>query len=474
MTDQQRFDTIGANGNPLVSTPHLDRLASEGMRLRQAYTCLPICAPARGSILTGTYPHKHGILSNYTFSRAMPHYRLRDDEVTFPRILADEGYRLGYFGKWHVGEILRAADYGFEGWSLPGYGNCRGSDAYRAHLDRLGIQEAEPVVEQHMSAGQRLDRNQASGYTPGPPEAHPIGFVGDGARQLLRQFARSYAQTGQPFYLGVHFWEPHAPYFPSEPHASAVEPSAIPPWGNFEDDLRGKPECLRRYRDRVYGEAAKLSWPQWQKVIARYWGVVSQIDDEVGRLLEALAEEGIADDTVVVFTSDHGDTVGCHGGCFDKGVTMIEELVHIPLIIRWPGHIPANSACDAFASNVDFMPTFLDLAGVSVPDDVDGRSLRPLFSESVPSDWRDFVAIEFHGLRFAESKRAIRWRDYKYVMNFASIEELYDLATDPWELRNLAAEPECEEVLRHMRGLLLAHMRATDDRLGHAWELLLR
>jgi arylsulfatase A-like enzyme len=155
-------------------------------------------------------------------------------------------------------------------------------------------------------------------------------------------------------------------------------------------------------------------------------------------------------------------------------VTMIEELVHIPLIVRWPGRVPVASVCDAFVSNVDYMPTVLDLADVPAPEAVDGTSLRPLFSGTVPADWREFAAIEFHGLRFPESKRAIRWSHYKYVMNFASIEELYDLDADPWELRNLAGQGEAEHVLRRMRHLLLEHMRATDDPLGHAWELLLK
>jgi len=474
MTDQQRYDTIGANGNPLVSTPRLDRLATEGMRFGQAYTCLPICAPARGSIMTGTYPHRHGILSNFTFNRATPVYRLRDDETTFPALLSQCGYQLGYAGKWHVGDVLSASDYGFEGWSLPGYGDVRGCPAYRAYLEHLGLPDLEPVVEQSMIAETRFDSNQTSGYTPGPPEAHPIGFVAHTARGLLRTFAERQRATGRPFYLGVHFWEPHAPYVPSEPYASAIDPDRIPPWENFHDDLAGKPECLRRYRDVVYANAARMTWPEWQKAIARYWGAVSQIDAEVGSILDLLEQEGLEANTVVIYTSDHGDTAGCHGGCFDKGVTMFEELTHLPLIVRWPGHIAPASACDAFVSNVDYMPTFLELAGTATPAALDGRSLTPLLSGKAPDDWRDSVVTEFHGLRFPEAKRVVRWKSFKYIMNFASIEELYDLGTDPGELRNLARERDYAEVVGQMRSRLLDHMRATDDQLGHVWPLMLQ
>ena len=463
MTDQLRYDALGVNNSPICETPSLDKLAQQGIRFTNAYTPCGLCTPARASVLTGHYPHKHGLLTNNDMYHAV-RADLPDSEVGFSSLLTDKGWACGYVGKWHVGVRKLPSDFGFVGMNLPGYGHP--GELYQEYLKKHGLSVPEVV-------GEVIGPPGRSATLSGPVEATIPYFLAEYSIELLRQFAEQYKDTGQPFLLWCNFWGPHAAYFCAEPYASMYDPQEIPPWPNFHDTLEGKPTIHRRYLETGFESSRKGPWEQWQPVVAKYWGRVTQIDAQIGRILEAIDGLGLTEDTVVIFSNDHGDSIGQHGGLFDKGPFMYEEVYHIPLIVRWPGHVTPGSINDRFVSLLDFMPTILNLAGVLIPEDMDGRSLLPLLEGQEPEEWPDCFVAEWHGHRFLYSQRMMRWSHYKYVFNPGDIDELYDLEADPYELHNRIDDGELKELQTHLQEKLMLYLKGSHDpiRFG-AWFML--
>lgn len=463
LTDQLRYDVLGVNGSSICRTPALDRLAHQGMRFTNAYTPCGLCTPARASVLTGRYPHKHGLLTNNDMYHAVRE-DLPDGEVGFGSLLRDEGWSCGYVGKWHVGVKRLPSDFGFVGMDLPGYGHP--GALYQEYLEKRAL-SAPNVV------GETIGPPGLSATLSGPVEATIPYFLTEYSNDLLHQFAERRRRSGQPFLLWCNFWGPHTPYFCVEPYASMYDPQAIPPWPNYHDTLAGKPAIHRRFLETGFETSRKGPWEQWQPVVAKYWGRVTQIDAQIGRILETLDQLGLADDTVVIFGTDHGDSVGQHGGLFDKGPFMYEEVYHVPLIVRWPGQVASDATDGRFVSLVDLMPTILDLAGVPVPVGVDGHSLRPLLQGQEPEDWPDYAVAEWHGHRFLYSQRMVRWNHYKYVFNPGDVDELYDLEADPHELHNRIDDPEMKELKGHLEQELLQHLKDSRDPIRLcAWDML--
>ena len=463
MTDQLRYDALGINNSPICRTPSLDKLARQGMRFTNAYTPCGLCTPARASVLTGRYPHKHGLVTNNDMYHAVRE-DLPDNEIGFSSLLRDGGWACGYAGKWHVGMKKLPSHFGFVGMDLPGYGNP--GELYQEYLREHGLTTPEIV-------GETIGPPGLSATLSGPVEATVPYFLGEYSIELLRQFAEQRQSSGQPFLLWCNFWGPHTPYFCVEPYASMYDPHEIPPWLNYADPLEGKPALHRRFLEAEFETSTQGPWEKWQPVVAKYWGRVTQIDAQIGRILEAIDRLGLAQDTVVIFTTDHGDSIGQHGGLFDKGPFMYEEVYHVPLIVRWPGHVTPDSRDENFVSLLDLMPTMLDLAGVPAPANVDGRSILPLLVGQDSESWPDYLVAEWHGHRFLYSQRMIRWRHYKYVFNPGDVDELYDLDVDPHELHNRIDDQEYQDLREHLQARLLQHLTDSRDpiRLA-AWDML--
>jgi arylsulfatase A-like enzyme len=278
-------------------------------------------------------------------------------------------------------------------------------------------------------------------------------------------------QSGKLFMLFLSFWGPHAPYLIPEPYASMYDPSEVELWANFRDDLKGKPRVQDRFR-RAFSNYPNMTDDAWRDSIAKYWGFCSFIDDEIGRLLAVLRDMGREDDTAVLFSTDHGDMTGSHGGIWDKSAFMYEETYHIPMIARVPGVTKPGTVCRSFISNMDLATTVLDIAGLPIPDSHDGRSLLPLFRE-VESEWRDDLMCEFHGHRFLYSQRMVRWGDYKYIFNAPDEDELYDLDSDPHELDNRIDDPEYVEIATEGRQRLMQWIKDSDDPIEFAARFML-
>lgn len=447
VTDQQRFDTVGANGAAICQTPNLDRLAAGGVTFTKAYTPISLCSPARASLFTGVLPHRHGITRNTGVlppaARALPR--------RFPTIaerLRGVGYACFLEGKWHVG-TRSAMDCGFDGPDHPGYGSPMASETYREYLARFGLNQPEVTP---LGVGWRHNFALA-GKLSGPVEASVPAYLAQ--RTIDRLEACS--KTDQPFLIATCFWGPHAPYLPSEPFASQYDPDTIPPWGNFEDDFTDKPSLYRRYQEAFLGTGGeKRSWRECALWAALYFGFVSQIDAQIGRILQALDSLGLADNTLVVFTTDHGDLTGAHGGLHDKSAMMVEELYHVPLVVRWPDGRHAGERNSSLTSTIDVPATALAAAGAPT-NGLDGFVLGEAK--------RDTLVSATWGNHFGYESRMITDGRWKYIFHPADRDELYDLETDPWEMTNRADDPAADVKLAALRGALIDWTAEHEDPL---------
>lgn len=464
MTDQQRYESLGVSGKSICRTPNLDRLAAEGVNFTNAYTVCALCTPGRASMLTGLYPHNHKMLINNDHHPSV-HEEFPDYIRLISQDLTEAGYNCGYAGKWHCGTRKVPTSYGFRGMDVPAYGHPFRTSEYKDYIKRKNLEMPKLLECIPESAASDPKLTGKCGTFSGPPEACEPYFVADYSIGMMKDFAKKCKETGKPFMMFVSFWGPHHPCVVPEPYASMYDPADVQLWDSFEDDLACKPRAHRIFRDSIYPGGKDLGRDTWKKMIAKYWGFCTFMDDQVGRMLEALEEMGIADSTSVLFSTDHGDTIGCHGGLWDKGPFMYEDIYHIPLIVKIPGVGGKGETCDKLVSNMDLATTALDIAGVKPKQLHDARSLLPII-ENPKAEWPDDLMCEFHGHRFSYTMRMIRWDKYKYVFNAADFDELYDLELDPSEMVNRIADPAYSKIADEGRKRLLKWIKGTGDVFG--------
>lgn len=439
-SDQHRFDCLGANGHSLVQTPHLDRLASEGTNFTHAFCPIPVCTPARNSLLFGLWPTQHLAITNPGTEAPRP---AREGLTSFSELLAKAGYQLSYVGKWGLNPHKNPTAYGF----------------------REYVPESD---YQTWRTGQRL-----------PPLPRTNGYFGEtdhairadqsrlawGADRVIEQMAR-YAASDHPFFLRWDPSEPHLPNIVPEPYASLYAPADIPPWIGFADPLQDKPYAQAQ-QQRTWGVAG-WTWRDWAPIVGRYLGEITLLDAQIGRLLGHLEALGLQEQTVVVYTADHGDMCGSHG-MVDKHLVLYDDVVRVPLLVRSPGQT-RTGACDAFVSSaLDLATTFCDLAAIPAPEAFRGQSLMPLLSGADETE-RDFAFAMYHGGQFGlYSQRMARDRRWKYIWNATAEDELYDLVNDPGEIVNLVTASEAQTEMRRLRCRLVEWMEAEGDPLCNEW-----
>lgn len=440
-SDQHRFDCVSINGHPFLKTPHMDRLAAEGMNFTHAFCPIPLCVPGRVSLLNGQWPTEHLCIANWDTEAPRPPL----DSPTFPQALRQAGYFLGYVGKWHVHQHKSPLEYGFNEYIPEGqYFRWRKEVLKLPPMPRTNnwFGECDPHIR---------------------PEQSRLAWGADHTIRLLEQCA----QKGVPFFIRWDPSEPHLPNIVPEPYNSMYPSESIPPWSSFPDPLVGKPyiQAQQRRTWKVEG----WTWERWAPIVSRYLGEVTLIDAQLGRILDALERLGFAENTLVVYTTDHGDMCGGHG-MIDKHFIMYEDVVRVPLIMRWPGRIAPGSRCDAFVSHaIDLAVTFCEVAQVKVPETFRGKSLLPLLDGAQDNGRTDIFSM-YHGNQFGlYSQRMVRDRRWKYIWNATAEDELYDLQTDPGELHNLATDPAYKEELRRLRHRLIAWMEETKDPLLNPW-----
>jgi arylsulfatase A-like enzyme len=453
--------------------PHYESLCEQGVCFDHAYSVSPICTPARSSMMTGQYPSRHGLRWN---TLGFPPYNRNDfasGQKLYSHYLSSAGYRNAFIGKWHCGHQRLPVDYGIEGWSLSGYGAVYMSEAYERYCEKLGLGPATALIENHrripeyngktMVLHSDIDSHwhfmDAFGVLEGPPEAHENNFVA----HLCSQKVRELAQGNQNWSLVASFWGPHHPYFPSEPYASMYDPGTIPEYPSFREVYRNKPFRHIIHRDLTYlGRADMWDWPTWSRALALAYGQARQLDDAVGSLLATLEATGQADNTIVVYCADHGDAAASHGGLWDKSSTCLEEVVRIPLTVRWPSGFNGGTESNALVSNMDITATILDAAGIDTPQTMQSRSLLPLCRDSAGTVWPDHLVCEHNGHHDDILQRMIVTDRYKYVAAHLDGDELYDLHEDPYEMTNLIHSPDHIALRRELRTRLLEHMEVNE------------
>jgi arylsulfatase A-like enzyme len=449
----------------------VDGLARDGVRFDACFTPYPLCSPARASLWTSLYPHEHDVLGN---KRAISPPAGFSSPVA---ALRDAGYHTGYVGKWHVPGAhpreLRFADARALGrhWG-------RDIEEYRSYLRARGYTLSPHSVENLSEAELALLRGPnppSCGTSNLPLRDYLEWWVTDRAIELVRDAAAG----GAPFFLVCGWNAPHFPMIVPAPYDTLYDPATVPLPPSFEDRLDGKPavQHVRPSSTRVQ----HLTPEGWRKLIAHYWGLVSLVDEQVGRLLTELDRLGLSDDTVVVYMSDHGDLMGSHH-LMEKGAwNVYEETVRTPLVIKAPQSATAGRVATELVSGLDLMPTLLELAGVAAPEGLSGRSAAPLLARGT-EEWPDAIYGETAALSERpgvdpplaqaeldpEDLLVVKWvrtHRWKYACYSNDLDELYDLGTDPWETRNLAVSPEHSGVVESFRARLLAWMDRTADPL---------
>jgi len=447
--DQERADVLGCYGGP-CHTPTIDGLAADGVRFETCLAPTAICSPTRASFLTGLYPHGHGILNNTHEPDAL-RLELAPGVVTWPELLRGAGYRLGYVGKWHVGRG-RPDDVGFH--------DVAAANDVVAGANDEAIVETGPELLEPVYARYPHGRLLIAGIDPRPIEATETRRDADAAIGMLRR----YAEIDAPFAIRLDFEGPHHPYMPPRSFAAMYDAESIPPWPNFDEDASTKPAAQQRLIEQR--GVAGWGWADWQPVVARYFGFVSYIDFEIGRVLSALQELGLAGGTVVIHTADHGDMTGSHGGQFNKGPLMYDEVCRVPLIVRDP-RSAGRGVCRAPVGSPALMPTILDLAGVPLPRGLHVASIRPGLDDPAAMPSVGAAYAEYHGDEWGlYSMRMIRTESAKYVYSPHGTDELYDLGTDPHERVNRIADPGYASLRADLRRRLREWMLETDDPLA--------
>jgi len=454
-----QVNRAGAQGR----SPFWRGLETEFALFKQAYTVLPICSPARASMLTGLYPHVHGLTEND--GRFGGCTGLSPDDWMLHQPYADAGYRTALFGKWHLDNELGAEHYGFEGFSLPGYGYPYSTSEYREYLDRYGLAEPVAVVELAgecgVSSGTRINLSEIDNWPEfeagtlslhGSASLHEAFFVIDLAAEWLKN------TNGQAFFACVNTWGPHPPYCVAPPFTDSFNSDTDWRSPSFFSDLSHRPSHHRSYRDEW--RALNYTDLDWRLLTRRSMEQTALVESAVRKLLTTLDASGLSNNTFVVITADHGDAVGSSGGVANKGGLMTEETVRIPMMIRGPGVVPGERS--GLVTNVDIAPTLLELAGFDSVSRLQGRNFAHAITAISPIK-RHGVMLEHYGLHQRVVQRAWLSDRWKLVVQQDGFEELYDLKHDPAELNNLATNAELHDTRQTLRRALANEMEILAD-----------
>lgn len=435
MTDQQQAQTVLPE-HP-CRMPNAERLAREGVGFRNAFCPTAHCCPSRATFFTGLYPSRHGVYNNVSTPTAI-RAGLNPGVTTFGEGLRDAGYHLAFSGKWHVSNTENPSD---RGWRELEVTARAGSYMHTA---------PEKWREMALREKERGDPERERGQIkrPGWGDSQLYRTLPDAGGEKLKdhQVVQSavdvlpeLAAGKEPWALYVGLLAPHDPFNAPERFVAMYDRQKIPLPPSYRDTLDDKPRVYQRMRRQYWDQ---LTEDEVRESIAHYWACCTLTDTLLGETLHALEKTGQADDTLVLFLSDHGEYAGAHG-LYLKGVPAFREAYEIPCIARWPkGITRPGRTVESLVTLADFAPTFLEIAGIPPPPDLTGRSLVPFFADQTPPDWPDAVFTQFNGVELYYTQRAVRTRDWKYVYNGFDDDELYDLRRDPHERVNLARKPE--------------------------------
>lgn len=454
MTDQHRFDALGCWGNQVIQTPNLDSIAAEGVIFTAAYTSTPSCTPARAGLLTGLSPWHHGILGYGRVARRYP--------VELPRLLRKAGYYTFGIGKMHY--YPQRNLHGFH-WTILDESGRVETPGFISDY-RLWFRENAPGLDPDCT-GIGWNDYRSWPYRL-PEELHPTHWTGEMAVSFIRNYNRP-----QPFFLKVSFARPHSPYDPPKRFFELYRDEEMPPpvlgaWAaRFAECPKPPPPNL------WHGD---LGLSQVRRSRRGYYGSVTFIDEQIGRILRALRERGFYDNTLVLFCSDHGDMLGDHHHW--RKTYAYEGSAHIPMLLRWPRSFGMEEKRGTRIRRPvelrDILPTFLDAAGAPVPEGIDGQSLLDLVRGV--GDWRPWIDLE-HATCYARENywNALTDGRWKYIFHaYTGEEQLFHLEEDPGERYDLAKDPGYRKVLREWRQRMVEHLSERGEPYVKDGRLLVR
>lgn len=455
-TDQQRFDTIAALGNPHINTPNLDRLVAEGVTFTNAFAQSPVCTPSRASFLTGRYPRVTGARQN---GQMIPSH-----EILVTRMLAEAGYDCGLSGKLHLApchrQVEKRIDDGYRvfRWSHDPSPQWGKANEYTAWLESKGY-KWEDIYRP----------NGKHAYPGVPAELHQTTWCFDRAIEFIEE------EREGPWCSSINVFAPHHPFDPPKEYLDRYDPDQLPDPSYKPGELDNKPVFQKVDHDGAYGGMllgfSKMTPRERREVTAAYYAMIEQVDDNVGRILKVLEDSGQRENTIVIFMSDHGELLGDHG-MYLKGPHMYDCSLRVPLIISWPGRFKAGLRSDALVELVDIVPTLLTACGMEIPVRVQGKSLYDICTgRADPHQHKDQIYAEYYvGQPFHRKLKelplltTVRTREYK-LTSYAGLDigELYDLKADPGEHENLWDSPEHKDLKMEMLKLCFDVSVLTQD-----------
>ncbi len=441
MTDMTRKDMVSCYGNPVMRTPNIDKLAKKGIRYENAYTCQPVCGPARAALFTGTFPHSNGMITNSV--------ALSRNAKTIGERFHKEGIHCGYIGKWH----LDGSDYFGNGKCAEGYDPDYWYDM-RCYLEELSPEDR--LRSRKLSTS--FDEDMSQEFT----------FAHRCSNRAI-DFINKFSDGDEDFFLTVSYDEPHGPCVCPAPFNKMFENFKFEDSAVFTDDLQNKPFMQQLWA----GDLLDAPIEQVNKsslVLSAFLGCNSFVDYEIGRVLDVIYDK--IPDALVIFTSDHGDMLCAHR-LDGKNATAYKEIANIPLIIMGG---ESDTVVNEVASHIDIVPTIMEYMGVKLEPTLEGKSILPqIYDTSVSIN--EYAHIEFtryevdhDGFGGLQMMRAIVTDRYKLVINLLDTDEFYDLQTDPHEVKNLISVEGYADIRNRMHDALLQHMNDTRDPYrGYQW-----
>lgn len=436
LSDDHTMGAISAYGNSMMATPHIDKLADEGMRFNNCFNVVSLCGPSRAAILSGRYSVHNGYMRNgNSFDR---------NQISFPKLLQLAGYETAVIGKWHL--VTQPA--GFDYYNVI---------PYQGKYFDCKMKETGQDWQ---------DGNEGGIVQPG----YLTEVITDEAIEWLKK-----RDQDKPFCLLVHYKAPHGPYHYPERYEKIFADTTLTVPDNFYDNLKGKNRelvegnCGYTKLSTIYPshfnsqmpdslEKGKTGYKKWayQHVIKGYYRLVAALDENIGRLMNFVDETGLNKNTLVVYTSDNGWFLGEHG--FFNKMWMYEESLKVPLIIRYPKKVERALVSDDFVSVLDFAATFLDYAGIEKPEQFQGQSIRTILEGKTPDNWQASHFYHYFGQFEVPSHYGIRTKDYKLIYFYEAKEEplweLYDLKKDPKEMINVIEDPAYAQTIKDLKLLL--------------------
>ena len=451
--DQQRRDSLGCYGNNTIQTPNLDKIAEGGVIFDNAFTTNPVCMPSRASMLTGRYPLAHGVKTN---GIALP-----QSEITLPDILKKNGYKTASVGKIHLSPLTAELDEdspeSMKHWEaghrmpLPYYGFqkvrlCDG-DLFDWTDYYLYLKEKDEKLLELLKKENALTKptgSPSSWKLALPEEYHASTWIGDESIKFLE----GYVKENAPFLMHISFPGPHFPYVPPAPYCYMYDQTSVPmPRRTIEETINGSKYLKIRLEKlgKVLGYSP-LDMPEEyiREIIAHTYGLVTLVDKNIGRIIKKVEELNLSDNTIILFISDHGEHLGDHWLIYKA--LVYDELIRIPMIWKFPGHLLTGKRLNGMVSNIDIMPTILDLAGIEVPYGVQGNSIRAGLEGR---DWngRDCIIVQDDDPRTNDYNHTLRTNRYR-LTRYAElgIGELYDFEDDPNEFKCVFDDPRYKKV----------------------------